>query len=62
MSALAAMGIYGLRHDAYVADACLLDGVHHGGEGAEGNVFIGSQVNGLVLRIANSFSSEWLPI
>src|SRR5882724_12863298 len=54
MSALAAMGINGLRHDTYIADACLFDGVHHSGEGAKGNVFIGAQVNRLMLRIANS--------
>src|SRR5208282_6177748 len=49
----AAMGINGLRHDAYVADAGLLDCVHDGGEGAEGHVFVGAQVNRLMTRIAN---------
>src|SRR5712692_6723407 len=54
MSALAAMGVNGLRHDTYVPDACLFDGIHYSGESAKGNIFIGAQVNRLVLRIANS--------
>ena len=53
ISALAAMGIKRLRHDADVGDAGLLDRVHDGGKGAEGNIFIGANKNGLMLRIAN---------
>src|SRR5437016_3880558 len=54
MSVLAAIGIDGLSHDAHVADAGLFDGVHDSRKGAKGNVLIGTQVNGLMLRIANS--------
>src|SRR5208282_5830926 len=50
---VAAMGINGLRHDAYVTDAGLLDCVHHGGEGAKGDVFVRAQVNRLMPGIAN---------
>src|SRR5277367_5179983 len=45
--------IEGLGNDAHVADTGLLDGVHHGGEGAKGNIFVGTQIDGLMLRIAN---------
>src|SRR5271157_3809838 len=50
---MAAMGIHRLRNDAHVADARLLDGVHHGGEGAKWNIFVGAQEDRLVLRVAN---------
>src|SRR6266853_5103310 len=53
MLVMAAMTIHWLRNDAHVGDARLLDGVHYGREGAEGNIFIGAQINCLVLRIAN---------
>src|ERR1019366_1596009 len=51
--AMAAVGIHRLRNDADVADACLLNGVHHGGEGAKRNIFVGAQADRLVLRVAN---------
>src|SRR5882724_3144345 len=47
------MRLHGLRHDAYTADARLLDRIHYGGEGAEGDVFIGADEDGVVARIAN---------
>ena len=50
---MAGMGIHRLRNDADVADARLLDGVHHGGEGAKGDIFVGAQEDRLVLRVAN---------
>src|ERR1700688_585558 len=56
---MAAMTIHWLRYDAHVSDAGLLDGIHYGGEGAEGNVLIGAQINCLVLRIANLLLNGW---
>src|ERR1700686_2351612 len=53
MLAMAAMTIHWLGNDAYVGDARLFDGVHYGGERSEGNIFIGAQINCLVLWIAN---------
>src|SRR5271157_5841637 len=53
VSVMAAMGIHRLGYDAHVADARLLDGVHHGGEGAKRDIFVGAQIDRLVLRIAN---------
>jgi hypothetical protein len=53
MSVLAAVTVHRLRNDAHVADACLLDGVHYGGEGAKRDIFVGAQKNRLVLRVAN---------
>src|ERR1035438_2570917 len=53
LSVSPAMYIHRLGNYAYVADARLFDGVHHGGEGAKGNVFVGAQIDRLVLRIAN---------
>src|SRR3981189_1422441 len=53
VSVMAAMGIHRLRNYAHIADARLLDGVHHGGEGAKRDIFIGAQIDRLVLRIAN---------
>src|SRR3981081_4365403 len=50
------MGIYRLRDEAHIADTCLFDGVHHGGEGAKRNIFVGAQIDRLVLRIANLLS------
>jgi hypothetical protein len=47
------MGCQGLSHDADIGNAGLFDCVHHGGEGAEGNVFVGAYENRLMLRIAN---------
>src|ERR1700730_15053601 len=56
VSVTAAMGIHRLRNDADIADARLFDGVHHGGEGAKRDIFVGAQINRLVLRIANFLS------
>src|SRR6266404_3309014 len=53
VSVTAAMGIHRLRNDAHVADARLFDCVHHGGEGSKRDIFIGAQIDRLVLRIAN---------
>src|SRR5437588_759534 len=53
VSAMAAVGIHRLRNYAHVADARLFDCVHHGGEGAKRDIFIGAQIDRLVLRIAN---------
>src|ERR1035441_4040607 len=53
MSAPAAILLQRLGDDAYVGDAGLLDRVHDGGEGAEGNVFVGAQEDRLALGIAN---------
>src|ERR1700733_12245367 len=53
VSALAAMRIHGLRDDAHIADSRLFDGVHDGREGAKRHIFVGAQINGLMLRIAN---------
>src|ERR1035441_6860039 len=50
----AAVTIHRLGNDAHVADASLLDGVHHGGEGAKGHIFVGAYEYRLVLRVANS--------
>src|SRR5580658_1715546 len=58
VSVMAAMGIHRLRNDADVADARRLDGVHHGGEGAKRYIFVGAQINGLMLRIANLLLEE----
>src|SRR5215469_10387639 len=48
-----AMGFQRLRHDADVSDTRLLDCVHHRGECAEGDVFVGAEINRLMRRIAN---------
>src|ERR1039457_4169884 len=53
ISVMAAMGIHRLGNDAHVADAGLLDRVHDSGEGAKRNILVGTQINCLVLRIAN---------
>ena len=50
------MRIYGLRNDAHVADARLFDGVHDRRERAKRNIFVGPQIDRLVLRIANLLS------
>src|SRR5229473_8232847 len=52
-SVTAAVGIHRLRNYAHIADARLFYGVHHSGEGAKRNIFIGAQIDRLVLRIAN---------
>ena len=52
MSVLA-MGVNGLRHDADIADATLFDGIHDRGECSKGNIFVGAEVNSLVLGIAD---------
>jgi hypothetical protein len=39
---MAAMSIHRLRNYAHVADARLLDGIHHGGDGAKGDIFVGA--------------------
>src|ERR1017187_7259859 len=46
-------GVERLGNDAHVGDAGLLDGVHDGGEGAEGNILIGADEDALALGIAN---------
>src|SRR5262245_8179391 len=53
MSALAAMRLNGLRHDAYVADAGLLHRIHDGGKGAERYVFISAHIDRLMLWITD---------
>src|ERR1700724_1044512 len=53
VSVTAAVGIHRLRNYAHVAEARLLDGVHHGGESAKRDIFIGAQIDRLVLRVAN---------
>src|SRR3982074_2469515 len=53
LSVTAARGIHRLRNDAHVADARLFDGVHHGGERSKRNIFVGAQIDRLMLRIAN---------
>src|SRR5581483_3319783 len=53
ISAFAAIGLERLSDNAHVADAGTLDRVHDGGESAEWDVFIGTQENRLMLRIAN---------
>src|SRR5215469_7786566 len=52
ISALA-MGLERLRHDADVGDTRLLDRVHDRGECAEGDVFVGAEINRLMRRVAN---------
>src|SRR5581483_7625043 len=47
------MGFKRLRHDADVGDARLLDSIHDGSEGAEGNIFIGAKKSRLMLRVAD---------
>jgi hypothetical protein len=47
------MAIGWLGNNAHIADARLLDGVHHGSESSKGNILIGAQIDRLVLRIAN---------
>src|SRR5436305_12494735 len=47
MSALAAMFLQRLCHDAYVRDPRLLHRIHHGRESAKRHVLIGAQQNGL---------------
>src|SRR5215468_5471521 len=53
ISALAAMGVERLRHDADVANARLFYRVHHRGKGPKRNVLIGADENRLMLGIAN---------
>src|SRR5580704_10901643 len=57
MSVLASMGIQRLGHNTHVCDPGLLDGVHHRGEGTEGNIFVGADKNRLVLRITTLLSN-----
>src|ERR1700691_2583699 len=45
------LSLQGLGDDADVADAGLLDGVHDGGEGAEGYGFVGADVDYFFLVI-----------
>src|SRR5215813_6721509 len=52
ISALA-MGPERLRHDADVGDTRLLHRIHNGRECAEGDVFVGAQINRLMRRVAN---------
>src|ERR1017187_4826914 len=53
ISAFCAILFQRLSDDAHIGDARLFDCVHDGGEGSEGNVFIGADKNKLVARIAN---------
>src|SRR5690349_13859528 len=53
MSALAAILLQRLGDDADVVEARLLHRVHDGGEGAERNVFIGTNEDGLAAGITN---------
>src|SRR6266852_1002651 len=55
-SVTAAAGVHRLRNYAHVADARLFDGVHHDGERAKRHIFIGAQIDRLVLRISNLLS------
>src|SRR3954454_12267505 len=65
MSAFAAIRVQRLGNDADVADARLLHGVHHSRKGAERDVLVSSQKNGLALGIAHllpQFSSNLVDI
>src|SRR5271166_6310492 len=53
MSASAAILLQRLSDDTHVGDSGLLDGVHDGGESAEGNVLVGTHEDGLAFGIAN---------
>src|ERR1700730_4070277 len=53
ISALAAMRVQRLRDDTHVGDARRFHGVHDGGESAEGDIFVGADEDGLVLRVAD---------
>src|ERR1700687_196953 len=53
ISAFCAILFQRLSNDAHVGDARLLDRVHDGGEGTEGNVLIGADKNELLAGIAN---------
>src|SRR6202041_1310527 len=53
ISAFCAIFFQRLSDDAHVSDAGLFDRVHDGGESAKGNIFIGTNKNKLVARIAN---------
>jgi hypothetical protein len=53
MLALAAMGIHWLRDNTYVCDSRLLNRVHDGRECAERDVFVGAQINRLMLRVSD---------
>src|ERR1700724_3061475 len=53
ISALAAMRVQRLSHDAYVGDARLFYCIHDRSEGAEGHIFVGANEDGLVLRVAD---------
>uniref|UniRef100_E6QHZ2 Uncharacterized protein n=1 Tax=mine drainage metagenome TaxID=410659 RepID=E6QHZ2_9ZZZZ len=47
----ALFGIERLSDNADVGDACLFDGIHDGGEGSEGNAFVGAKVDDLMGRV-----------
>src|ERR1700678_2954357 len=53
ISAFRAIFFQRLSNDAHVGDARLLNRVHDGGEGAEGNILIGADENKLIAGIAN---------
>src|SRR5947209_3734213 len=53
MSAPAAMLIQRLGYDAHVGNARLLHRIHHRGESAKRHVFIRTNKDGLMLRVAN---------
>src|SRR5271166_2300116 len=53
ISALASMAFERLRHDAHIRDSRLLHRIHHCGEGAERDVFVRTDKDGLVLRVAD---------
>src|SRR6185312_5799122 len=48
-----AMGFQRLSDNTHIRNAGLLHSIHDGGESAKGNVFIGTNENGLVPGIAN---------
>src|SRR5215469_13035661 len=45
-----------LRHDTDICDPRLLHGVHHGSKDTKRNVFIGPQVDGLLIGVLNLLS------
>ena len=50
--------VEGLGDDADVGDAGLLDGVHHGGEGAEGDLLVGADVDDACFALVGGGAEE----
>ncbi len=50
--------LQGLGDDADVGDAGLLDGVHDGGEGSEGNALVGAEVDDALGGVAFAGGAE----